>query len=214
MGPTESYLAQKERWPKRGRHILAQYTDDAVIVYQAFRTSTGRAAAEGGAFGEGFSLSRMSWIKPNFLWMMFRSGWATKEDQEVVLSISLKRSAFDRVLAAAVHSTYVPEVYGQKADWQLAVRRSDVRLQWDPDHSPRGGKVERRAIQLGLSGKTLERYAREWIVGIEDITDFVHAQHEHVTRGELDRLETPREEVYPVEDRAVAARLEIDPDTD
>src|SRR5262245_58806343 len=26
----------------------------------------------------------MSWIKLNFLWMMFRSGWGTKPDQEVI----------------------------------------------------------------------------------------------------------------------------------
>ena len=26
----------------------------------------------------------------------------------------------------------------------------DVRLQWDPDHSPVGGNLTRRAIQLGL----------------------------------------------------------------
>jgi len=28
-----------------------------------------------------------------------------------------------------------------------------VRLQWDPDHSPKGEKLARRAIQLGLKGK-------------------------------------------------------------
>lgn len=37
----------------------------------------------------------MSWIKPNFLWMIFRSGWATKENQERVLAMFLRREAFD-----------------------------------------------------------------------------------------------------------------------
>lgn len=210
MGPTESYLVQKARWPKSGRHILAQYDDETVVVYQAYRPSIGEPAAANGAFGEGFSLTRMSWVKPNFLWMMFRSGWASKEGQEVVLAITLRRAGFDAILAAAVHSTYTPEVYGDQATWQRAVRTSDVRLQWDPDHSPSGGKVERRAIQLGLSGRALERYTREWIVGIEDVTPFVKAQHRHVVDDALDRLETPREEVYPVADRAVAAKLGVD----
>ncbi|MBQ1688320.1 MAG: DUF4291 family protein [Lachnospiraceae bacterium] len=32
-----------------------------------------------GAFGSHFSMNRMSWIKPSFLWMMYRCGWGTKE---------------------------------------------------------------------------------------------------------------------------------------
>jgi len=26
-------------------------------------------------------MNRMTWIKPNFLWMMYRSGWASKKNQ-------------------------------------------------------------------------------------------------------------------------------------
>ncbi len=71
---TESYLAQASRWPSEGRHILAQYDDESIVVYQAYRDSIGRFAAEHGYFGGDFKLSRMSWIKPNFLWMMYRCG--------------------------------------------------------------------------------------------------------------------------------------------
>ncbi|HBY80241.1 MAG TPA: DUF4291 domain-containing protein, partial [Cyanobacteria bacterium UBA11148] len=73
--------------------------------------SIGHFAAQHGYFGGEFSLKRMSWIKTNFLWMMYRSGWGTKADQEVVLAIWLKRSAFEEILAAAVPSSYVPELY-------------------------------------------------------------------------------------------------------
>ena len=66
-----------------GRHVLAQYDAETVVVYQAYRPSIGAFAATHGYFGGGFSPSRMSWIKPNFLWMMYRCGWATKEGQEV-----------------------------------------------------------------------------------------------------------------------------------
>ena len=30
---TEPYLAQEERWPKQGRHILAQFDAESVVVY-------------------------------------------------------------------------------------------------------------------------------------------------------------------------------------
>ena len=177
---TESYETQKALWPASGKHILAQFNDESIVVYQAFRPSIGHFAAKHGFFGGDFSFSRMSWIKPNFLWMMFRSGWGTKPDQEVTLAVRLKRAAFDELLARAVPKG-----------------ESDVRLQWDPDHGPTGAPLERRAIQLGLRGETLRRYGRESLVGIEDISEFVREQRAHVEAGELDKLITPRERVYP-----------------
>src|ERR671935_2864665 len=94
---TEPYLAQVCRWPATGRHILAQYDDQTVVVYQAYRPEIGHFAAKNGYFGGEFSLSRMSWIKPNFLWMMYRCGWGAKVGQEVVLAIWLERPAFDTI---------------------------------------------------------------------------------------------------------------------
>ena len=140
----------------------------------------------------------------------FRSGWGTKVDQEITLAIWLKRSAFDTILKDAVHSTFVAEIYASEAEWKGAVAHSSVRLQWDPDHDPSGAKVERRAIQLGLRGNLLARYAREWIVQIEDISAFVAEQRVHAQPACYDRLLIPREEVYPVEDAAVTARLGIE----
>jgi hypothetical protein len=204
---TEPYLEQKARWPQSGRHILAQYDAETVVVHQAYRPSIGRFAVEHGYFGGDFSFTRMSWIKPNFLWMMYRSGWGTKENQEVTLAVSLKRSAFDAILAEAVHSTFVPEVYGSQNEWGEAVARSSVRLQWDPDHSPSGAKLERRAIQLGLRDEFLRKYAREWIVGIEDISEFVAEQRRHAEAGDYQRILTPRELVYPVDNPEVAGKL-------
>src|SRR4051812_45465176 len=95
----ELYEAQRARWPASGRHILAQSDERSVVVYQAFKTSTAEAAARENRFAEGFSLDRMSWIKPNFLWMMFRAGWATKDGQERVLAIRITRAGFEEVLS-------------------------------------------------------------------------------------------------------------------
>lgn len=211
MIPLAPYLDQRAAWPARGRHILAWYDDESVIVYQAYRPEIGAYALEHQAFGGPFSLARMSWVKPNFLWMMYRSGWGQKPGQEVVLAVRLRRAAFDELLAAAVHSSFVPEVYGDASRWRAAVRRSEVRLQWDPDHDPHGNKLERRAIQLGLRGSALARYAGPWILEIRDAGPVVARGRELVARRRLDQLETPRERVYPVTDAAVAARLGLDP---
>lgn len=207
---TEPYLTQLARWPRTGRHILAQYDDDSIIVYQAYRPAIGHFAARHGYFGDEFSFLRMSWVKSNFLWMMYRNGWGRKEGQEVTLAVRLKRVAFDSLLAETVHSHYVAEAYANEEAWKRAVEHSSVRLQWDPDHDPTGTKVERRAIQLGLRGSVLVRYAREWIIEIEDISAFVHQQYQHVLAHDYQQLLTPCEQVYPITDPGVATRLGID----
>ncbi len=205
---TEPYLTQAARWPNSGRHILAQFDVESVIVYQAYRPAIGNFAAQPGHFVGEFSLSRMSWIKPNFLWMKYRCGWASKDGQKVVLAVRLKRPAFDEILRRAVHSSFVPEGYENESGWRAAVGTSDVRLQFDPDHNPFGAAVERRAIQLGLRGEILVKYAREWLLGIEDVSEFVREQREHA-KSPFDRLITPKKEVYPVNDPEIAARLGV-----
>lgn len=206
---TTHYSEQVLSWPSEGRHIMAQYDDDSVVVYQAYRPAIGRFAAENGYFGGDFKLTRMSWVKPNFLWMMYRSGWGTKEGQETTLAVRIRRSAFDEILSLAVHSTYVPGVYADRGSWKQAVAKSNVRLQWDPDHHPAGNPLARRAIQLGLRGDVLAKYTREWIIEIGNISEFVLEQHQHVQSREYDQLMTPSEQPYPVEVEAVRLRLQL-----
>jgi hypothetical protein len=206
---TTSYLTQTAQLPQTGRHIVAQYDETSVVVYQAYRPEIAHFAVAHGYFGGEFSFSRMSWIKPNFLWMMYRSGWGTKAGQEVTLAIRITRSAFDTILASAVHSSFVPEVYTSEVAWKQAVAQSSVRLQWDPDHHPSGNKLERRAIQLGLRGEVLAQYARDWIVDIQDVSDFVQHQHQLVRSQDWAQLLIPSEAVYPVTDPAIAGRLQL-----
>ena len=205
--PTKPYLEQKQSWPESGRHILAHHDDDSIIVYQAYRPEIGDFAAQNGYFGGAFSYTRMSWIKPNFLWMMYRSGWGTKPGQEVTLATRLPRSLFDEILAAAVPSSYTSALYETREQWSDALKGSEVRLQWDPDHSPTGHKVERLAIQLGLRGSMLERYGKSELLEVTDISDFVAEQRRFATPASYDELLTPAETVYRPADPAVAKHV-------
>jgi len=205
-----SYTEQNQSWPQVGRHVLAQFDDDSIYVYQAYRASIARFAVDHQRFGGEFSFNRMSWIKSSFLWMMYRSGWGTKEGQEVTLAVRLRRAAFDNILQRAVHSSYEPGIYPSPENWKARLAESPVRLQWDPDHDPGGGKQERRAIQLGLASEVLRQYAQDWIVSIEDISGFVAEQRAHAESYDSANLVTPREEVYPVANQEIAARLGID----
>jgi len=194
--PTERYEPQSMRWPQSGRHILAHFDDRSLVVYQAYRPSIGRFAIEHGRLGgPDFSFSRMSWIKPNFLWMMYRCGWGTKPGQEAILGLRISRRFFDSLLASAVPSSFDPARYADRGSWQAAVASSDVRLQWDPDHSPSGHSLERRAVQLGLRGATLEAFATREIIEVIDMTPLVASQRPHA-RDHDPALLTPVENVY------------------
>jgi hypothetical protein len=193
---TAPYAEQMKSWPHTGQHILAQFDEDTIIVYQAYRLSIGRFAVENGYFGGDFKYSRMSWIKPNFLWMMYRSQWGQAEGQEVVLAIRLQRRFFDSLLAQAVPSSFDAQALASRADWAAAVARSDVRLQWDPDHLPTGEKCERRAIQLGLRGAALEAYGKREIVQVIDMSAFIAEQRPNAHEWKTGRLMTPGEGVY------------------
>jgi hypothetical protein len=84
--PVQPYLEQLSLWPLLGRHILAWYDHESIVVYQAFAADIADYAMAHQRFGGRFSFARMSWIEPGFLWMMFRSGWATKVGQQRVLA--------------------------------------------------------------------------------------------------------------------------------
>lgn len=60
------------------RQVRADFDDDTVVVYQAYPPAIAGPAVEAGRFVPPFSRDRMTWVKPSFLWMMYRCGWATK----------------------------------------------------------------------------------------------------------------------------------------
>ncbi len=206
---TRNYKEQLKEWPKEGHHIMAQYDDEKVIVYQSYRPAIGNFATREQYFGGPFKYTRMTWIKPNFLWMMYRNGWGTKEGQEVVLAIHLKREAFERYLSKAVYSNFQEDIYGDRDNWKEQVQNSSIRLQWDPDHDPYGAKIERRAIQLGIRNEEIIKYAKEDIIKIEDISAFVKEQHQHVLNNELEKLIIPDEKPYLSINSEVNKRLRI-----
>lgn len=180
------------------RKIRASFTDTTIRVYQAYCHEIADKALQSQTFVSPFKMDRMSWIKPSFLWMMYRSGWATKPGQERILAIDLRRDGFEWALAHACLSHYDPTVHSSPEDWELS-KSLPVRIQWDPERSPSMEPLEHRAIQVGLSGEAIQRYVHEWITKITDITEFVHEVHEIVRSGNADiNPLLPKEAVYSV----------------
>jgi hypothetical protein len=207
---TELYIQSLERLPKTGQHIIGHQAENLIVVYQAYKHSIADYAIENQFLGgPDYSYNRMSWIKPNFLWMMYRCGWAEKENQERVLALWIDKSDFENILREAVLSSFNPKYYESHDQWADELNSKEVRLQWDPDHNPFGYKIERRAIQLGLKGKALENFGKKQIKRIEDITEFAKEQKLQLYNDQLDNLFVPVETLYRTTDEKLNERIGI-----
>ncbi|CAG8650999.1 3369_t:CDS:2 [Acaulospora colombiana] len=170
----ELYNLQAQIWPSSGKHIMAQYDDDSIVVYQAFNDSIADYA---------------------------------------ILAIEMSLEGFASILSGCVPSSFRASSYKEERDWKAALQTSSLRLQWDPDHDLQGRKLARKAIQLGISGETLvKRYSNEWILSIEDITEFVKEQYSFVKDGKLEMVWTPKERTFEVKDEHIRRNLGMDLD--
>ncbi|ORZ25668.1 hypothetical protein BCR42DRAFT_400637 [Absidia repens] len=201
--------------------ILAHQDSDtsSVTVYQAFSDPIADYAVKYQTFegAPGYKTTRMTWIKPSFLWMQYRSGWNTKDARQTrTLAIQLTAPFFDSLVQSAVRSSYRhhtrsnndgADIYSTKEDWDHARGQTNVVVQWDPQYTPNVQTPERvtgttrRAIQLGLKGDAAAMLARgvavtsgdgqtNGVLSIEDITPFVNEMR---IRLEADKNKTGNE---------------------
>lgn len=180
------------------RQIRALYDTDTITVYQAYSPPIAEAAVAVGRFAAGFKRDRMTWIKPSFLWMMYRCGWATKPGQERVLAIRTRRNGFDWVLANSALSSYDPDHHTDRKEWKRSLR-APVRIQWDPERDLHLRPLPHRAVQIGLSGQAVHRYVEEWIIDIDDVTATCHEIHNLLRAGDFAAAthRLPAERPYP-----------------
>lgn len=187
---------------------LKTIVDNYIVVYQAYKPSIADFAVKNQKLGgNDFNYSRMSWIKPNFLWMMYRCGWAEKENQERVLAIWIKKEVFEEILRNSTFTSFQPNYFSSEDEWRSELENKKVRLQWDPDHNYNGDKIERRAIQLGLKDEVLEKFGKEQIEFIMDITEFVKEQKSNIDKNQIDKLLVPKERVLEFTDKELMKRI-------
>lgn len=192
------------------REIRAFYDERTIRVYQAYSHQIADSALKDQTFvSPPFSMTRMTWIKPSFLWMMYRAGWGEKDDgQRRILAIDITHDGFAWALAHSAPSH--PETGQSHDEWKAAMERSPVRVQWDPERDLHHNPLPHRAIQIGLSGEAVNRYVSEWIVRISEVTDEARYIHDLVRKGvanepirsflyEEAQRSLPREKPYTLE---------------
>jgi hypothetical protein len=165
--------------------IRAVYDERTIRVYQAYSDEIADAALARGRFvSPPFKMERMTWIKPSFLWMMYRAGWGYKDEgQRRILAIDINRDGFEWALEHSCPSH--PEPSMSKEDWTKLKNNSPVRIQWDPERNLRLEALPFRSIQIGLSKAAVELYVNEWIWRITDVTALAHSVRGLVAQEEF-----------------------------
>lgn len=190
--------------------IRAGYDATSIVVYQAYRREIALPAAQHNRFVPPFSLNRMTWIKPSFLWMMERSNWGQKPGQEHILAVRITRQGWEDALSQAVLTSFEPGVYQDYDDWRRQLDSATVHVQWDPERTLRGASLPYRSIQVGLSRHIIRRYVEEWTVEIRDITPLVRKLSTLIQSGKSSNAQDllPKERIYPLPD-PIARRLSM-----
>jgi hypothetical protein len=144
-----------------------EWDSEGVYVYQAFNDAIADWALDHQRFGgPDFNVNRMTWVKPSFAWVLYRSGYGHKHNQNRVLKVKLPHDAAALLLT--------------RCDCGHSGGGSNGRVQWDParDLLEADGKeprrmLRRRAIQIGLKGSLSEQYVASTL-SIEDVTPLAH----------------------------------------
>ncbi|KAK4188748.1 hypothetical protein QBC35DRAFT_495478 [Podospora australis] len=234
--PTPASLPPVSRAkPVATRQIRAHYDEETITVYQAYSKTIATAAVEHqklNASPDYKTATRMTWIKPSWAWMLYRSGYSYKDSRQArILAIKMRHGDFVKLLEMGVlssnHATsHTSDGKGQGergAEGDEKEGRKEklggVRIQWDPERTVRLEKIEGvRSIQIGIPGDMVERWIGEMIVSIEDVTDKARMlkrvldEDEGVTDAELiERGLVPEERVFEVPVGGVAReRLRMD----
>jgi hypothetical protein len=190
------------------REIRAVYDEQSIRIYQAYSDDIADAALANGTFvSPPFKMSRMTWIKPSFLWMMYRAGWGLKDaGQKRILAIDITREGFEWALSHSSLSHADNSI--SKEEWEGEKDASPVRIQWDPERDLFLRPLDHRAIQIGLSKHAVELYTTQWIRRITDVSGRALEAYRLVQENRLNDAAAllPEERPYPI-DALLAKRV-------
>jgi hypothetical protein len=168
-----------------------EWDEEGVWFYQAFNNTIADYAIKHQQLGgDDFNPHRMTWVKPSFAWVLYRSGYGRKHNQVRVLKLKIRHESLARLLS--------------RCSCKHGGGGSKGRVQWDParDIMSADGKEprkmqRRRAIQIGLKAELSQLYVNS-VVAIEDVTTLAHTvgdAHKSRSKEAMDAL-VPR---LPVE---------------
>ncbi|KAH7026626.1 uncharacterized protein B0I36DRAFT_249094 [Microdochium trichocladiopsis] len=182
--------------------------DDLITIYQAYNAAIATAACAAQRLDASplFKLTRMTWIKPSWCWMMYRAGYSYKDaNQARILALRMRKGDLWTLLRMAELTTHAPRSPpGTSAPSADKPKSEKVKVQWDPERDARLEKLDYRSIQIGIPAGVAARWISEWIVDITDVTDTAR-ELKQVLDGEPGIMDEELAErgLYPVEEEIV-----------
>jgi len=158
--------------------FVGEFDEEGVYLYQAYCDEIAEWALTHQQFGgPRFNQARMTWIKPSFGWVLYRSGYGHKPNQNRILKIKLSHDTLGELLS---HCQCVDTNKATRSERSAEGGTGNGRVQWDParDMMAADGRQPRemlrtRAIQIGLKGHLSEVYV-ENVISIQDVTELGH----------------------------------------
>ncbi|KAL8733125.1 MAG: hypothetical protein Q9166_002317 [cf. Caloplaca sp. 2 TL-2023] len=187
------------------RQIRANYDSKTITVYQAYSAAIAIPAVEEQKLNASptYKPHRMTWIKPSWAWMMYRSGYSYKDpNQSHILALKIPHKHFLHLLSLASVTSHSEILTPDE-------KSKPVRVQWDPERSVRMEVLPCRSIQIGISGEVVGKFVEEWVESIEDVTSMARGLKKVVDEDKEVLLEelverglvVPRERVYEVDEK-------------
>lgn len=203
MPPLAPWSEVHESLPTEGRSLAACFDDQTIWVFAAHERAIADYATEHGRFGgKAWMEDRITRFRLSLPRVMARSERGQREAKEGLLAIRLPRDRFDAILRQAVHWREFPDgLYATKGQWRLATRYAQVVMDWAPDCDPFGADLARFTVRFGVRAHTLNKFTREWVVGIDDLTALAEQWRTS------DDPPTPVMRPYPLPEPGLAERL-------
>lgn len=189
----------------------AEWDQQGVYFYQAYNDDIADWAVNNQRLGgPSFNPHRMTWMKPSFAWMLYRSGYATKPNQQRILKIKLAHLDLAEILVGCSIG------HGGGG--------TNGRIQWDParclmtsenGEPKKSSSSDERAIQIGIKGP-LSRTFVDGALQITDVTALAkllgtaHGADDVPSAMQALESQLPNERPYiPLCDVATSERLRI-----
>jgi len=159
---------------------------DCIVVYQAYNSTIANHAVKNQTFEHCslFDMHRMTWIKPNYCWMMYRSEFATAHNQTNILALYIDRDYFETViLKNAICTMYYPELasyYGNEENWKKQAMKKKMKA-----HTQINKKKKKQQQELD-DGTIISQESTEEIPSEED-----SSSSDYFIRCQWDPYHTP-----------------------
>ncbi|TDW51590.1 uncharacterized protein DUF4291 [Flavobacterium sp. 270] len=194
----ENYSESLKELPKKGQNLIGflmknlhtidippydYIAKEYVVLYLTNKKNTATSIIESQDLEKpDYSILKTNSLQLSFLSILHVYCSIGIENQESVLAVWLKKEDFKAIL-------------------------QNVEPKWNPDYDYFGKELERQTIQLDLNEEDFERFIKEKIEFVLDVSDFIIKQKQHISQNQIEKLMIPKERIIELKNIDLLARI-------